>query len=186
MSPHTPVSGGLYGTDEHERIRLFLLQAMNEAGLRVEHSVRDLRERLDPALWPAVEACVKAASITGGQTLLELLRAIHPGFVNLRRFDRVPAQARCLVAIAGRDRSGRGRITEVSRGGCRLECDLRLAPGTELTMDLLLPHEAGVVAIDRAVVRWARGRQAGVEFIHVRQEDRARLERYVERARSLP
>lgn len=169
---------------EYEHIRIFLLQVMNEAGLQVNHTIRELQERANPVAWPAVEAYLKATSVTGGQTLLELLRAIHPGITNLRQHERVRTQLRCLVSTRVPERSGEGLICELSLGGCRLESDLTLAPCTELALQLRLPHEACVIAIDQAVVRWAHSRQLGIEFLGLRQEDAAGLQRFLNSAGS--
>lgn len=169
---------------EHEQIRIFLLQVMNEAGLQVDHTIRELQERANPVAWPTIEAYLKTTSVTGGQTLLELLRAIHPGITNLRKHERVRTRLRCLVSTRVPESSGEGLICELSLGGCRLESDLTLAPCTELTLQLFLPHEACVIAINQAVVRWAHSRQLGIEFLHLRQEDTARLQRFLDRAGS--
>lgn len=185
MVPQSPAPQGLYSKAEYERIRLFLLQTMKQAGLQVEHTVRELQERAHPAEWALVEDCIKATSVTGSHTLLEFLRAIHPGFVNRRRHERAPMKARCLVSASARDRSGAGRFCDLSLRGCRLECDLILAAGMELRLDVLLPQEGGAVTVGRSVVRWTSGRHAGVEFLHLRPDDSARLEGYVERARSV-
>lgn len=167
---------------EHEQIRIFLLQVMNEAGLQVDHTIRELQERANPVAWPSVETYIKATSVTGGQTLLELLRAIHPGITNLRQHARVRTELRCLVSTRVPESSGEGLICELSLGGCRLESDLTLAPCTELTLQLCLPPEACLIAIDHAVVRWAHSRQLGIEFLHLRQEDTAGLQRFLDRA----
>lgn len=172
------------GVAEHEHIRTFLLQVMNEAGLQVDHTIRELQERANPVAWPTVEVYLKATSVTGGQTLLELLRAIHPGIANLRQHERVPTQLRCLVSTRVTESSGEGLICELSLGGCRLESALTLAPCTELTLQLCLPHEACPIAIDHAVVRWAHGRQRGIEFLRLWQDDTARLQQFLDGARS--
>lgn len=169
---------------EYEHIRIFLLQVMNEAGLQVNHTIRELQERANPVAWPTVEAYLKATSVTGGQTLLELLRAIHPGITNLRQYARVQTQLRCLVSTRVPESSGEGLICELSLGGCRLESDRPLTPCTELALQLCLPHEACVIVIDQAVVRWAHSRQLGIEFLHLRQDDTRRLQQFLDRAGS--
>lgn len=169
---------------EYEHIRVFLLQVMNEAGLQVNHTIRELQERANPVVWPAVEVYIKATSVTGGQTLLELLKAIHPGITNLRQQERVRTRVQCIVSTRVPERSGEGLICELSPGGCRLNSDLMLAPGTELTLQLHLPHEGCSIAIDEAVVRWVHSRQLGIEFLRLRQEDAAGLQRFLNSAGS--
>lgn len=185
MVPREAVVQDACWVAEYERIRIFLLQVMNEAGLQVDHTIRELQERADPVTWPVVEAYIKATSVTGGQTLRELLRAIHPGITNLRQHERVRTQLRCRVATRVLEQSGEGFICELSLGGCRLESDLQLAPGTELTLQWYLPHEASVIAIDHAMVRWAHTRQVGIEFLHLQQEDTTRLQQFLKSAGSI-
>lgn len=185
MVPRETVVQDACWVAEYERIRIFLLQVMNEAGLHVDHTIRELQERANPVTWPIVEAYLKATSVTGGQTLSELLRAIHPGLTNLRQHERVQTQVRCRVSTRVPEGRGEGLICELSLGGCRLESDRTLAPGTEVALQVYLPHGACVIAIDHAVVRWAHSRQLGIEFLHLRQEDTGRLQRLLERAGSV-
>ena len=141
---------------EYEHIRVFLLEVMNEAGLQVNHTIRELQERANPVVWPAVEIYIKATSVTGGQTLLELLKAIHPGITNLHHQEGVRTRAQCIVPTRVSERSGEGLICELSPGSCRLDSDLMLAPGTELTLQLHRPHEACSIATPHIVHRFLR------------------------------
>src|SRR5262245_25008278 len=180
MVPRETMAHDAVWMAEYERNRIFFRQVRNEAGLQVDHTLRELQERTNPVSWPTVDAYLKATSVTKGQTLRELLRAIHPSLTNLRQHERVRAQLWCRVATRVPKHSGKSLICELSLNGCRLESDLILAPGTKLALQVCLPHEVCVIAIDQAVVRWAHSRQLGFEFLHVRHEDTGRLQRFLE------
>ena len=180
MVPRETVAHDADWVAEYERIRIFLLQVMNEAGSHVDHTIRELQDRANPVAWPTVEAYLKATSVTESQTLRELLQAIHPSLTNLRQHERVRTHLWCRVATHVPENSGKGLIGELSLGGCRLESDLPLAPCTELALQLSLPHEECEIVIDHAVVRWARSLQLGLEFLHLQKEDTGRLQRFLE------
>lgn len=73
--------------------------------------------------------------------------------------------------------AGEGIVLDLSLGGCRVESSRYVQPGTELTMRISLPNQVGSFAVDRAMVRWARGRQYGLSFVAVPFEEQARLRR---------
>lgn len=160
---------------DYEAIRTFLLQVMNQAGLQVEHTVRDLQERTPPMLWPTVESYVKATSLTGAHTVLGLLHAIHPGMGDLRRDERADSRGHCRVVTSTAETSRQGLFQELSRSGCRLEGDFRLTIGTKLILYLWPAQEADAIIVDCAVVRWVCGRQVGVEFLDLRGDATARV-----------
>lgn len=180
MVPREAVAYDADWAAEYERIRIFLLQMMNEAGGHVDNTIRELQERANPVVWPIVEAYLKATSVTGDQTLREFLRTIRPSLTNLRQHERVRTQLGCQVVTGVSENSGKNLICELSLAGCRLKSDLLLAPGTELALRVCLPHEVCVIPVNHAVVRWAHSRQLGIEFLHLRQKDTGRLQRFLE------
>lgn len=170
----------------YEEVRILLIQVMNQAGLQLEHTVRDLQERTPPVFWPTVESYVKATSVTGAHTILDLLRAIYPGMGDLRRDERVDSRGHCHVVTSSAEPVRQGLLRELSRGGCRLEGDFTLPIGAELSFYLWLPQEAHAITVDLGVVRWVRGRQIGVEFLDLRGDAAARVLRHVEQGMRRP
>lgn len=186
MAPRTSEPNDVTSAVEYEETRTFLLQVMNQAGLQVEHTVRDLQERTPPVLWPTVESYVKATSVTGAHTILDLVRAIYPGMGDLRRDKRVDSRGHCHVVTSSVEPGREGLLLELSHGGCRLEGDFTLTIGAELSLYLWLPQDAHAITVDRGVVRWIRGRQIGVEFLDLRGDAAVRVLRHVEQGLRRP
>ncbi len=78
--------------------------------------------------------------------------------------------------------SGAGTVRNLSVGGCKVVTDTRVNPGMHLELHLYLPDHAMPVEIDLAAIRWSTGREVGLEFISIRPEEEARLQRFVNSA----
>lgn len=74
---------------------------------------------------------------------------------------------------------GEGTIADLSKTGCRVESDTQPPNGTELKLNLFLADYSWPMKVDRAVVRWTKGRTFGVEFLHLQSAQRDRLVRLV-------
>ncbi len=59
---------------------------------------------------------------------------------------------------------GAGIITDLARGGCRVTSMMTVPPGTEMKLRILI-EEGGEIEISRALSRWVRGMEFGVEFL---------------------
>ena len=70
---------------------------------------------------------------------------------------------------------GEGHSTDINVGGCSVESDQRVSPGSYLTLRIHLPGGAGPVNVGLARVRWASDSEFGVEFIHIADQDQQRL-----------
>lgn len=70
---------------------------------------------------------------------------------------------------------GEGHLVDLSLGGCRVDSDIAVPPGTELELRFYWPKEALPIAVEVAAVRWGRGREFGVEFLHLRAQEEDRL-----------
>ena len=70
-------------------------------------------------------------------------------------------------------------MTDLSKTGCRVESDTQPPKGTELKLDLFLSDYSWPMKIDRAVVRWTRGRTFGIEFVNMQAAQRDRLIRII-------
>ena len=106
--------------------------------------------------------------------------------VDQRKEARAAVQAR----FSARDASGAGTLTftsdDVSTGGAFLRSDLLLEQGESLSLAFVVPGEGPVLA--QARVAWVRrfpeaGQLAGmgVEFVVMRDEERASLARWLSR-----
>lgn len=87
----------------------------------------------------------------------------------------------CRIGFSGIEISvkGEGTIADLSKSGCRVESDARLEKGVELKLELFLPDYSWPMKVDRAVVRWIKGRSFGVEFLSLQSAQRDRLVRFI-------
>ena len=78
------------------------------------------------------------------------------------------------ACIAAEGLVGNGRVLDLSVPGCLLETGLHLKVGQSLRLRLTY---AGwkPLTVSLAIVRWVNGRQAGIEFIRMPEEDQAAL-----------
>ena len=81
--------------------------------------------------------------------------------------------------FSAEDIQGEGRILDLSATGCKAASDINLAVGLELQLSLALPDHPWPVQVDQAVVRWARERHFGLEFISMWPAAETRLRQLV-------
>jgi hypothetical protein len=96
-----------------------------------------------------------------------------------RQHRRFPVRFRSSfssVNIVGGD----GMLTDLSVRGCRIESRIAVKPGTELQLNVYLPHEPEPLGITVAMVRWSRGEMFGVEFTDMKDEEWKRLGRFMQ------
>ncbi|MGH7227740.1 MAG: PilZ domain-containing protein [Nitrospiraceae bacterium] len=94
--------------------------------------------------------------------------------MELRQHPRVRVRFRSSFS-APQMAAGEGLVQDLSLGGCRVESPTPVQPGTELELRIAVPQEMTPVAVERAVVRWARGREFGVAFLSLRPPEQDRL-----------
>ncbi len=75
--------------------------------------------------------------------------------------------------------SGSGMASDLAMGGWTVVSDTRVSPGMQMELRLYLPEEVMPVDVDRAVVRWTKGRKFKLEFISMQSEAQERLHRFV-------
>jgi len=114
-------------------------------------------------------ACVRTAR--------EALEKASVSFARPRRYLRIPVSSPFPVQIEG-PHPGVARVRTISLGGAFLESKHRLAVGDSLRLEI----RAGLRRIhSTAVVRNLAPNGGGVEFVHMKQEDREKLRRLVHR-----
>lgn len=88
---------------------------------------------------------------------------------------------RTRVSFSGIDveTKGEGTLSDLSKTGCRIESDTRPPQGTELKLEIFLSDYAWPMKIDRAVVRWTKGRAFGLELVNLQSAQRDRLTRII-------
>jgi hypothetical protein len=99
------------------------------------------------------------------------------GYVIPRRYTRVPLDSPLRAQIEGAP-AGLARVKTISLGGAYLESPRRLAVGDSIKLEV----RAGLRKINfTAVVRNIGPDGSGVEFVHMRDEDREKLRKLVQR-----
>jgi len=171
--------------DDYQTIRRSILRVMNEAGLQVNHTLRELQARADPDAWARIEGYIKARPITGNQRIGDLLTAIQPGAVDLRKHTRIRVDFRSTFS-GGTVLEGGGTVPNLSLGGCRVESAASVQVGLVLELRIYAPGLDWPLLIDEAAVRWVRGHPFGLAFVRLRETEDERLRQVVESLRANP
>lgn len=106
-----------------------------------------------------------------------LLKAVEEVLGENRKYLRL--QADLPISFEGDGVSGKGRVINISRGGCAVESEGRVSAGVYLSLRVDLPDPQPVLTVDLAVVRWATGSAFGLEFIRMGTEAQEGLRRYL-------
>ena len=90
-----------------------------------------------------------------------------------RKVTRLPVDI--PVDYLGKEFLGKGRVVNASPYGVLIRGDYLPIIGTNVSMRLFLPDDKEPLSVERAVVRWQRGSELGLEIITLTPEARARL-----------
>jgi hypothetical protein len=82
------------------------------------------------------------------------------------------------VSFSGSGIAGGGMVSGLSAHGCTMVSDELILAGVTLALRIQLPEQYAPLKIDLAEVRWASGREYGLEFARLRLEEKERLERF--------
>lgn len=99
--------------------------------------------------------------------------------MDIRKDMRFPVQFQALFSVANHA-VGEGMTLNISTGGCKIESESRVEPGTELELHIHLPNQTSTLEIKRAAVSWSRDREFGVKFLSMRTEEELRLRLFLE------
>jgi len=94
-----------------------------------------------------------------------------------REHHRKPAQL--PGTFAGEDTQGKGKVTNLSEGGCSFTSDVLPKVGTFMEAAIQLGDPANSLLINVAVVRWVDKNDFGLEFINLQQDEKNRLHQYL-------
>ena len=85
------------------------------------------------------------------------------------------------IAFSGDDISGEGTVIDISKGGWHVTVasNHNVPTGTYLALRIELPDHAPPLKVELAAVRWSQGRNFGLEFLRMGDEEQARLHRFV-------
>jgi hypothetical protein len=102
---------------------------------------------------------------------MEQTRAYH------RSLYRLPVIYPAMYSVMST--VGDGTITNLSAVGCTIETDQPLLADQNVALRLMLPDQHESLPIELAYVRWANGKQAGIEFVQVEPAADLRLHGFV-------
>jgi hypothetical protein len=103
-------------------------------------------------------------------------------FVIPRRYARVPLESPLRAQIGAQQSMSMARVKTISLGGAFLESPNRLNPGDSIQLEI----RSGLRKIhSTAIVRNVGPNGNGVEFVHMKDEDRERLRKLVQKYLSI-
>ncbi|MCP9451353.1 MAG: PilZ domain-containing protein [Nitrospira sp.] len=77
--------------------------------------------------------------------------------------------------LSGGQLEGQGRTVDISAGGCKIESEVTVPPGTVLECRIYIPGLDWPLRIDEAQVKWTKGNVFGVLFTGVNPQEREKL-----------
>jgi hypothetical protein len=83
------------------------------------------------------------------------------------------------IAFANGEVSGKGRVGDISMGGCTVQTDAQMALGAIFQLSLGIPAAVSTITIDAARVRNVRLDRVGLEFLKFQKSERERLQNLV-------
>lgn len=92
-----------------------------------------------------------------------------------RKTTRLKAKLRIFFSGGGVE--GEGTVLDLSKTGCRVDCESGIAKDTDVEAWIYSPDYDWPLKIDRAVVRWVSPKVFGLEFLEIlpAQKERLRL-----------
>ena len=94
-----------------------------------------------------------------------------------RRERRV--QVEYPISFEGIQGLGKGKLFNLSAGGCAIESGVNVQVGTTVTLRVYVPTHKEPIQVSRAGVTWAAGQDFGVEFMDLDPPERERLQRLI-------
>ena len=99
----------------------------------------------------------------------------HP--FTVRRYPRYAVQLPLSFSVGSRE--GDGTMYNLSMGGCRAVSDMEIPPNEYMRVRLYLSFTEVPVIVETAAVRWSAGKDFGLEFLVVDEEQKGRLQRFL-------
>lgn len=107
----------------------------------------------------------------------QLLQVVQEVLGEKRKYVRL--QADLPISFEGDGIRGKGRVINISRGGCAVESEDRVPAGVYLRVRLDLPDAQSGLAVELGAARWSTGSAFGLEFIRMEADAQARLRDYL-------
>lgn len=127
--------------------------------------------RLDAASLLSLLARKGWLSKSGGVELMRELQENPPQ--KPRIATRHKLSCRAFFSSGGLE--GEGLVNDLSKTGCKIQCQTIPEEGATLKVDLFLPDYPRPLKVERGLVRWIKGDTFGVEFVELQASQRERL-----------
>jgi PilZ domain len=85
----------------------------------------------------------------------------------------------CPIMYSGIPAIGEGLVLNLSPYGCTVETMRSVLNGSYMKLRLFMSDSHPSLRIELAAVRWVRESYFGVEFLRIPEQDRSRLDRYL-------
>ena len=84
-----------------------------------------------------------------------------------------------VLSVVGEKVRGQGVVQDLSVAGCRARSLLEVSAGDFVSLLIDVPRYDNPLHVDKAVIRWVKEREFGMEFVHVALEDRQRIQEVI-------
>ena len=108
----------------------------------------------------------------------------EPSGIERRRHPRFALG--CPIEFSGDLIDGKGIAADISKLGCKIECDKQVKQGAYLDLRIHMSSEALPLKIEVAVVRWVKQGAFGTEFIVIHPTQKQRLDELLKILEMLP
>jgi len=81
----------------------------------------------------------------------------------------------CRTFFSSGGLEGEGLVNDLSKTGCKIQCETVPEMGASLKVELFLPDYPRPLKVERSLVRWVKGDTFGVEFVDIQASQRERL-----------
>ncbi len=127
--------------------------------------------RMDAASLLSLLARKGWLSKSGGQELMRELQEHPPQ--KPRIATRHKLSCRAFFSTGGLE--GEGIVNDLSKTGCKIQCQTIPEVGATVKVDLFLPDYPRPLKIERGLVRWIKTDSFGLEFVELQASQRERL-----------
>ena len=84
-------------------------------------------------------------------------------------------QMQIRIFLTAGEVEGEGVVLDLSKGGCRVQCETELSVGNEIEAQVYFPDYEWPLKVKRAIVRWINADVFGIEFLEILPAQKERL-----------
>ncbi|WP_455246065.1 PilZ domain-containing protein [Petrachloros mirabilis] len=77
--------------------------------------------------------------------------------------------------FSGGQQERQGKMLDLSSGGCKIETDPPVVEGATFECRIHVPGLSWPLRIDKAQVRWVKGKTFGLQFLEIHPEEKMKL-----------